>query len=505
MTVDETASYRTGPLPVVPDVPRSDPVALAQVRGRLSGGRKRHLEQLIAEWHILADFCFSDLLLFVPVDDEATERFVVVGQVRPSTSQTLYRSDMIGHEYGEAERPQVGRCFALGQIIDGEQIVEPLRETVHVVCVPVRWEDQVIAVMTRETPPAIGRAPGELERVYAEIFNSFAQMIAAGDYPFEEVDSGSDESPRVGDGVLLLDAQARISYISPNGVSALHRMGVHANSEGMRLSELGVDDEVVRDAFDLKRPVTIEVEHADEVTVLVHCIPLLGASSVGGAVVLVRDISELRRRDRLLLSKDATIREIHHRVKNNLQTVSALLRLQGRRLASDEAKGAIEESVRRVRSIALVHDMLARDTGENLPFADIVLPLVRMVEEGLVAPEQSVHFSVEGDAGIVPAEVATPLAVVLNELLQNAVDHAFGPEGGQVVVALSTDAGYLRVDVRDDGRGLPDGFDLAAAEGLGLSIVRALVVSDLSGSIEASSSPGSVGTVVSLSVPLHGR
>lgn len=190
MTVDETASYRTGPLPVVPDVPRSDPVALAQVRGRLSGGRKRHLEQLIAEWHILADFCFSDLLLFVPVDDEATERFVVVGQVRPSTSQTLYRSDMIGHEYGEAERPQVGRCFALGQIIDGEQIVEPLRETVHVVCVPVRWEDQVIAVMTRETPPAIGRAPGELERVYAEIFNSFARMIAAGDYPFEEVDSG---------------------------------------------------------------------------------------------------------------------------------------------------------------------------------------------------------------------------------------------------------------------------------------------------------------------------
>ncbi len=501
MSFTEGAAYRTGPLPIVRDEARSDPVALAQVRGRLSGERKHHLEQLMAEWHILADFCFSDLLLFVPVDD-AAERFVVVGQVRPSTAQTLYRSDMVGCEYGIRERSLVQRCFALGQIIDGEFLIEPIRELVREVCIPVRLGDQVIAVLTRETPPAIGRAPGDLERVYAEIFNHFARMIAEGAYPFDEVDSGSDELPRVGDGVLTLDAHGRVSYISPNAVSALHRVGVHANSEGMRLSEVGMDDEVIRHAFDVKRPATVEIEHADDVIVLVHCIPLLGNQQVHGAVVLVRDISELRRRDRLLLSKDATIREIHHRVKNNLQTVSALLRLQGRRLASDEAKEAIEESVRRVRSIALVHDMLARDTGEDVPFAEIVRPLVHMVEEGLVAPEQALSFTVHGDAGIVSADVATPLAVVLNELLQNAVDHAFGSEGGQVVVVLSLQDDQLCIDVRDDGIGLPDDFDFAKVKGLGLSIVRALVVSDLGGTIEATS-PEEGGTVVSLSVPLH--
>jgi two-component sensor histidine kinase len=159
--------------------------------------------------------------------------------------------------------------------------------------------------------------------------------------------------------------------------------------------------------------------------------------------------------------------------------------------------------VRRIRSIALVHDMLSRDAGEEVPFVDILRPLVRMVEDGLVSPEQKVEFSVEGDAGIVPAEVATPLAVVLNELLQNAVDHAFGTGGGRVVVQVATESDRIDLAVRDDGRGLPDGFSFESATGLGLSIVRALVVSDLGGSISASSPTGS-GTLVSLSVPLHG-
>ena len=456
---------------------------------------------------MLADFCFSDLLLFVPIDDDA-ERFVVTGQVRPSTSQTLYRDDLIGIEVDDDERPLIGRSYHLGQIIEGEHFVPTLRERVRVVCIPVRHDGQVVAVLSRETPPSVGRQPGELERVYAEIFNHFARMISTGDYPFAEVDSDSDEVPRVGDGVLLLDREARVSYASPNAVSALHRVGIHANAEGMRLGELGFDDDAVGTTFDLGRPVTTEVEWGGDVTVMVHSIPILDRGVVTGAVILSRDISELRSRDRLLLSKDATIREIHHRVKNNLQTVSALLRLQGRRLSGPEAKEAINDSVRRVRSIALVHDMLSRDTGDDIPFVDILRPLVRMVEEGLVAPEQAVTLTVTGDAGIVPAEVVTPIAVVLNELLQNAVDHGFpeGSGGGAVHVTVGARDDRLEVSVADDGVGLPEGFSFEAATGLGLSIVRALVVSDLRGTITAENpDDGTSGTVVTLSVPLHRR
>jgi two-component sensor histidine kinase len=347
-----------------------------------------------------------------------------------------------------------------------------------------------------------------------DIFNRFARMIAAGVYPFDAEDAETEEAPRVGDGVILLDAAQRVEYTSPNGVSALHRVGVHANSEGLRFGELGLDDDLVRTAFSIQAPVTEEIEGQADVSVLIRCIPLIDHGAVSGAVVLTRDVSELRRRDRLLLSKDATIREIHHRVKNNLQTISSLLRLQARRFSSPEAKMAIEESVRRIRAIALVHETLSREAGDDVAFVDIVRPLARMVEEGMSSEDRPVSFTVEGDAGFLPATVATPLSVVLNELLQNAIDHAFPVSidlqsaPGRVVVRLANDGERLRATVVDDGVGLPEGFSLDAVAGLGLSIVRTLVTSELNGTIVLERSDGEgdrPGTVVRIDVPVAER
>src|SRR6185436_12504808 len=117
---------------------------------------------------------------------------------------------------------------------------------------------------------------------------------------------------------------------------------------------------------------------------------------ITGGIVLMRDVTDLRRRDRLLLSKDAAIREVHHRVKNNLQTISSLLRLQARRLDPGEGREALAEAERRIRSIALVHEILSREAGEQVDFNDIVPSLVRMAEDGLLT-ERPVLFNVEGD------------------------------------------------------------------------------------------------------------
>ena len=249
-------------------------------------------------------------------------------------------------------------------------------------------------------------------------------MIIAGEFPFGAEETEPDEAPRVGDGVARLDAAARVDFASPNFVSVLHRMGIHRNTHGARLGEIGFDESPVRAAFAIGLPISEEIERRD-VVVLVRCIPLLEHGQVTGAVVLIRDVSDLRRRDRMLISKDATIREIHHRVKNNLQTISSLLRLHARRLKSPEARAALEESVRRVRSIALVHETLSIGASQEVEFDQIVRPLVRMVEEGMGSEERPVRLEVQGDAGELRAEIATPLAVVLTELLQNAVQHGF--------------------------------------------------------------------------------
>ena len=104
----------------------------------------------------------------------------------------------------------------------------------------------------------------------------------------------------------------------------------------------------------------------DSVSLIVRAIPLRPHGRLIGALVLVRDVTDLRRRDRELVTKDATIREIHHRVKNNLQTVAALLRLQARRMDSADAKAALEEAVRRVGSIAIVHETLSQAVEESV-------------------------------------------------------------------------------------------------------------------------------------------
>jgi len=215
-------------------------------------------------------------------------------------------------------------------------------------------------------------------------------------------------------------------------------------------------------------------------------------------------VTELRRRDRELITKDATIREIHHRVKNNLQTVAALLRLQARRIDSAEATAALEEAVRRVGSIAIVHETLSQAVEETVDFDEIADRLARLVTDVGLAP---VRVRREGRFGMLVSEMATPLAMVLTELLQNAVEHGYPADGGsadepgEIVLSAQRRGHQLEVSIDDDGRGLPEGFDLDTSPSLGLSIVKTLVESELGGHLTLGASPDG-GTRADLSIPL---
>lgn len=536
----------------------------------LSGPVVRHLERLVGSWGTLSDLCFADLLLFVPTAGQGLrgprpgtgqgERFVVIGQVRPTTSQTLHLEDLVGRIIDSEERPLVARAWRLGSVVEGEVAIPSRSERGRLVCIPVRWQGELVAVLTRESALLVGRRPGELERVYVEVFDRLARMISEGEFPFPTDDEIPGEAPRVGDGVIVLDASARIDYASPNAVNALHRMGLTTGSSGIRLDEAGIDGAVVDLAFQTHLPATQEVSRGPDVAVVIRCVPLLDHGELTGAVVLLRDVTDLRQRDRLLLSKDAAIREVHHRVKNNLQTISSLLRLQSRRLPLSDARHALEESERRVRSIALVHEILSRDTTDEVDFNDILPSLIRMAED-LGSTARPVRITCRGDAGKLQAAVATPLAVVLTELLQNAAEHAFpdgaadqdesppyGPPTGElfakdrtltepsrsepsrsepsrsepvpvrsegsvgltsvdsaddgaivVEVDLDRSADTLRVTVRDNGNGLPPGFSIDDTASLGLSIVRGLVGSQMGGTIAMRTDRG---TVVEVVVPI---
>jgi two-component system, sensor histidine kinase PdtaS len=368
---------------------------------------------------------------------------------------------------------------------------------------------RVIAVIERCTNLNSARTPSRLELTYLQGADDLARMVAEGTFPFPGGGAMLVRSPRVGDGLLRLGRTGHVTYASPNAQSAYRRLGLAADLIGADLgvvtAGLCASDEPLDESLMVvatgRSPREAEVAGNGSVVQL-RAIPLIVGGDRTGALVLVRDVTELRSRERELMTKDATIREIHHRVKNNLQTVAALLRLQARRLRAPEARAALDEAVRRVGSIAVVHETLAQASEEIVDFDEIADRVAMMAAE-VSAPEVRVVPKLTGSFGPLSASVATPLAMVLTELLQNALQHGFPQveDHGLLEVTAARTPDRLTVTVADSGVGLPAGFDLDLATSLGLQIVRTLVVGELGGRLKIAPRPGG-GTEAVVDLPV---
>lgn len=479
---------------------------LLEDRGVLKGHEVAHLQRLLAEWQIMADLSFADLLLFVPDTNDGKPVYRCVGQMRPYTAQTIYVDDLVGDCFEHHQRPMVGRGFVERRVIRDTDPDWSTGVPVREEAIPVTYGGRVIAVISREANVATARSPSRLELTYLQAASVLATMLAAGDFPYAAGDRPEDSevSPRVGDGIMRIDEVGTVTYASPNAISAYRRLGHLDAVHDQNIADVDPRPQDADAALDEAYAVMGEIEH-DGSVVLRRFMPLMEGERLSGALVLIRDITELRRHQKALRVKDATIREIHHRVKNNLQTVASLLRLQGRRLASDEGKAALAESVRRISSIALVHEILSREARQAAVFSEIATRIVDMLSEGLVSLDTPVEFNVEGDPGELGADIATPLALVLTELVQNSVEHAFTDHDftagrGLVQVVFDRHPSTLSIVVADNGRGLPAGGTLESLSNLGLQIVRTLVTSELGGTM--TTLPVEEGTAVELVIPL---
>ena len=478
---------------------------LVRARADLDEDDVDWLHRLVAEWQLVADLSFADLVLWVRTREGS---WLAVAHMRPTTGPTAYPLDVVGSLLEDRLTHRVERAWRDGRIVrDGEPEWRS-RVPVRQEAVPVRRGDRLVAVLSRDTNLTAARMPSQLELSYLASAGELLQMVSEGTFPFPGRDREPEHSPRVGDGYLRLDRTGHVVYASPNALSAYRRLGVSADLIGVHLGRTiarlaggsGLDEPrgsaALAAALRFQEPRESEVE-AQGATVLLRALPLVPGGEPRGALVLMRDVTELRRRDRQILGKDATIREIHHRVKNNLQTVAALLRLQARRLDEPQARAALEESVRRVASIAMVHETLSLALDETVRFDGIADRVLAMCAE-VAAPESEVTVVRQGEFGVLAADVATPLAMVLTELVQNAVEHA---AASRIEVDVERSDEQMTVVVRDDGQGLPADFTLATSTRLGLKIVRTLVEGELRGTIDLQPVAGG-GTAARLVVPL---
>ncbi len=471
------------------------------------------LHMLVADGQLLADLAFADIVVWVPT---TTGSFVAVAHARPSSAATLFYRDFVGQEIKAEWRKQVTEAFETARIVDTTAPDWYEETPTRVRAIPVMRRlnssgpalaDVPVAVLTRHSNLSEARTPSRQELTFNDCANDLFEMIASGDFPDLGAPTGPRRgAPRASDGLIRLDIDGTTTFASPNALSAFNRMGFAEELEGESLADVTTSLLTGRAVVDESLPLVVtgrapwrtDIE-ARGVTVSLRAIPVRNHGQRIGAIVLCRDVSELRHQEQELITKDATIREIHHRVKNNLQTVASLLRIQARRTHSETAREALTQAMRRVGAIAVVHDTLSEGLTQSVDFDAVFDRVLLLVAEVASAHNTTVHPRLAGSFGTLPSAFATPLALALTELVTNAVEHGLAGREGEVQIEAQRSDETLTVRVCDNGSGLPEG---KVGSGLGTQIVRTLIQGELSGSIDWHTLMGS-GTEVTIEIPLR--
>lgn len=456
----------------------------------LSDQQRAKIEAVSKNIQLIADLSYSDIIIYCKAEGNG---IVAVSAAKPNTSISVRPENIVGQLFKNPPEAVI-KAFSKGNHV--EEVAGKFNDApVRICAIPIKDREKVIAVMTSERRSPEDWRPSEMEQMYIEAADELIRMIESG------IDVGINfpSSKEAGDGLLRIDADGIITYASPNAVTIYRRLGVEDSLAGRSIYMLGLNEAPVSSAIEDRKAVRYEVTEKG-MTVIKRAIPLIEKDGVKGVVAIVRDVTDVRAREQQLKIKEATIREIHHRVKNNLQTIASLLRLQSRRMSSAEARQALMESVGRISSIAVVHEILSQSGSGTLDFKEIAMNINSMIESGLVQPDKKITIVTKGSGGKIPSPMATALALILTELVQNAVEHAFdGRKTGKISITLKRSGKMLIMTVHDNGIGLPGDFNVSRNSNLGLQIIHTLVSDELGGSWDMQSSNG---TKVTVRVPV---
>ena len=450
------------------------------------------LHQLVADWQVIADLSFADLLLIVQNGDG---RYIIAEQCRPSTVMSLREEDVVGKEVDEDLYGELDLAMRSGSVFRSTVLRTVGKSAVCNVYAPVRHNGKTLGLVVRETNMATRESNGRYESESINAGKQLYEMIPRGQFPYCDSVMSQRHIARVSDGFIVLTVDGVVRYASPNAISCFRRLGSLRAMIGQYLSEIGTQllhkNDPVPETLPLvlsgKAAVDSELD-ANRSAVSMRSLPLYDANGRTGGIVLCRDVTELRRREKELQTKDAAISEIHHRVKNNLQSVSALLRLQARKTKSQEVKKELAEAQRRVQTIAMVHEGLSQTVDEIVDFDKVISKLLKMSVDLATMRDQHIDIDFIGKFGMMPAQDATPLSLVLTELITNAIEHGFeGRKEGHITISVGRGGNNLNVVVEDDGVGLEqeenNGMARSSGSGLGTQIINTFVKNDFGGTV----------------------
>lgn len=448
------------------------------------------VERLAEHLQTIADLTQADI--FIDCITRDPDAAIVVAEAKPRTARSLYRFSVVGQLALRQNEPAVIRTHQTGLPTLGMRGVSqegvPIKQSV----VPLFGEGgRTIGCLIMEQD--ITEQVSQEKRV-KDLLETTEQLSET---LFNLAFAQGKISDILPDGLLIVNRQGLISYYNNAARDIFGRVGWREGElSGKRIDEI-LPELDLRDDI-LSEQMYIECQISG-LNLAITFVPLRGPEEACGALVLVRDITEIRVKERELMLQSVVMKEIHHRIKNNLQAVASLLRIQARRVDSEGARKAFADSISRILSIAVVHDVLSKEGVELVEIKNVFSKIVEEVIASIVDPRKDIVFSLDVDSVLMPSKQATSLALVFNELVHNAIEHAFvGRFSGKVEIRLRREGNQVALLVVDDGVGLREDFSLTKSRNLGLSIIKTLVEEDLGGTI---SIDGRSGTKVEVRFP----
>jgi len=487
-------------------MPQSTYDLLAQCP-ELSQKDKDRLVRIARGMPFVADVSRSDLLLYVRCSDREV---TLVAHARPHSIMPVHAEGLCGYKVSPEDDMAVFRTLRWGRRVKASRRLIDGGAPVIRKGTAVRGEGgRVIAALNVEASLIAYVRQKSRSKVFQRAVRILQSMLL-----LDELKAVETLSPfREHDGILIVDSQRIARYASGIATEHYRKLGYPDGLVDRHLSTLSTGDlAMFRDVFRnlrcceqefVERP---HLREARERIWIRKAVPLI-AQPWGrhwwqpwawfrrhpvGVLFTVHDATEERHKERELKVKSALIQEVHHRVKNNLQTVAAVLRMQIRRSDNQKVRQILQDSVSRILSIAVVHEYLSREEGQAINIREVTQRIIQQTKRGILSPDKQIRIVLQDGHNLyLPARQATACALVINELLQNSVEHGYERRSiGTISVELLDEGDKVRIVIADDGDGLPPDFEMGQTSSLGLQIVQILVQDDLRGSLEMKSLGG---------------
>ncbi|QXM07369.1 sensor histidine kinase [Crassaminicella indica] len=427
----------------------------------------------------IADLVNADV--FIDCATRDPNRAIVVAEAKPTYGKSMYEGNVVGEFALRENEPAVIRTLEIEitsrdikgitqENINVKQTVNPIKNA----------EGKTIGVLIVEKDITEDMHHDKKIEFLAEMNEKLTNEII-------ELERDKEITYHLDEGIIMFNKSGNVIYTNLVAEQLYKKLGFMDSLIGMHFNNISLEQKLFENIIEEKNDRISEIEFCNLTLQLKYIFYR------NYFIIFIKDITDMRKKEKELILKSVAIKEIHHRVKNNLQTIASLLRLQSRRIENQEFKNILNESINRILSIAATHEILAQQGIDHVDIKKVISKIIDGMQKGYLSKEKSIDMEIIGDELRVDSDKATDISLIINELIQNSIQYAFEDQAkGKITVYIQKGELYSRITVVDNGKGFD--YECVNPNSLGLNIVKSIVTDKLGGRMNIQSD--SNGTIV---------